>query len=167
MRCWIMILLVLVMICSLGDPLLHPAKAAGQSPETAVMVTAAAPAGTTQALDKLDWLVFRYETIHFEFDSFRLSPEARTILKRKARWILERDTAMQLVVVGHCDQRGPDGYNLFLGAMRANAVKQFLVGCGVPNERVYIQSAGNQQPLVDGEEEIAWAANRRVEVMNP
>ena len=38
---------------------------------------------------------------------------------------------MNVVVEGHCDERGPREYNLALGERRANAAKEFLCQAGV------------------------------------
>lgn len=171
-----LILCVSVMLLSWNCPsplsaqsqmILNTATADGQGPETSVGVAVASSYKGSPALAMLDWLVFRYETVHFDLDSYDLLPEARTILARKARWIEDQDPAMQLVVVGHCDQRGSEDYNLRLGARRADAVKQFLVSVGVAPERVRIVSVGEWHPLVQGEGEEVWAANRRAEVMKP
>ena len=54
---------------------------------------------------------------------------------------------------------------MYLGALRANAVKQFLIDCGIDHNRLQIVSAGDSQPLVKYEGENARAKNRRVEVM--
>ena len=141
--------------------------AADQQPETTILITKENQVGDASALEMLDWLVFHCETIHFDLNSYKLTEEASNTLLRKARWIGKQDEAFQIVIVGHSDQRGSDRYNMYLGAMRANAVKQYLIGCGVPHKQVKIRSAGYRQPLMDGDGEIAWAVNRRVEVMKP
>ena len=174
---WILILCVSVVFLSCASqapltvqpPLVLDAAAADEpEPEISVGVAAVAPSYKgSPALAMLDWLIFRFETVHFDFDSSELLPEARTILARKARWIKDQDPAMQLVVVGHCDQRGSDDYNIRLGARRADAVKQFLVDAGVAPERVRIVSVGKWHPLVQGEGETSWSINRRAEVLNP
>jgi peptidoglycan-associated lipoprotein len=69
------------------------------------------------------------------------------------------------MVIGHCDQRGSEADNMYLGALRANAVKRFLVNSGIAHNRLQIVSAGDSQPLVKGEGESAREKNRRVEVM--
>jgi len=174
---WILILCVSVVFLSCASqapltvqsPLVLDSAAADEpEPEITVVIAAVAPSYTgSSALAMLDWLIFRYEIVHFDFDSSDLLPEARTILARKARWIKDQDPAMQLVVVGHCDQRGSDVYNIRLGARRAEAVKRFLVDAGVAPERVRIVSVGKRHPVVHEEGESAWSINRRAEVINP
>ena len=120
----------------------------------------------SSALVMLNWMLFKYEIIHFETASHRLSAAVKKILKRKAHWIKDQDPNIQLKVIGHCDQRGSYDYNKYLGVLRANAVKQFLINYGLPHDKVQIISAGDTQPLDQAENEIAWAKNRRVEVVS-
>lgn len=143
-----------------------PPEASHQQPLDLVIVGLVPPESTTQATEMIDWMIFRYENIHFEFDSFALSEEARRILEQKADWIKSQDPNTRIIVTGHCDPRGTETYNKYLGVLRANAVKQYLVNSGVPFEQVRIVSAGAQQPLVEGEDESIWALNRRVEFLD-
>ena len=143
------------------------ALAADQQPETIILITKDSQAGDASALETLDWLVFHSENIQFGLNSYRLTEEASKTLLRKVRWIEKQDKAFQIVIFGHCDQRGSDSYNMYLGTLRANEVKRYLVGYGVPHERIKTESAGYRQPLMDGEGELAWAVNRRAEVMKP
>ena len=70
-------------------------------------------------------------------------------------------SAVQVIVEGHCDERGTREYNLALGARRANAVKDYLVAAGVSADRIQTISYGKDRPAELGSNEAAWAANRR------
>lgn len=100
--------------------------------------------------------------IHFDFDSFELKQEAREILKQKAK-LLKEYKDLNVVIEGHCDERGTDEYNLALGERRARAAYEFLVLLGVDPERLNIISYGEEKPLDPGHNESAWAKNRRAE----
>jgi hypothetical protein len=63
---------------------------------------------------------------------------------------------------GHCDSRGTIEYNLALGAKRAKAVKDHLVGQGIAAERISSISYGKELPLCHEENDACWARNRRV-----
>lgn len=102
------------------------------------------------------------ERIHFDFDQFTLSPEARTVLNQNARY-LQANSGLKVVIEGHCDERGSDEYNLALGERRAAAAKQYLVSLGISADRLSIISYGEERPLVDQANEQAWAQNRRAE----
>lgn len=62
----------------------------------------------------------------------------------------------------HSDQRSDDGYNDVLSARRAVAIRNYLVDRGVDEEQFDLRFYGERKPLVEGEDESAWAANRRV-----
>ena len=99
-------------------------------------------------------------TIHFEYDKFGLSPEARNILAQNAEF-MRSNTNVNLQVEGHCDSRGSIEYNLTLGERRANAVKSYLVSLGIPDSRLSVLSYGEEKPMNAGDSESAHAANRR------
>lgn len=100
--------------------------------------------------------------IHFDFDSFALRPEARTVLQRKAE-LLKDNPDVKLLIEGHCDERGTAEYNLALGERRARAAYEFLVLLGVSPNRLQIVSYGKERPLDPASNETAWALNRRAQ----
>jgi peptidoglycan-associated lipoprotein len=99
------------------------------------------------------------DRIFFDYDKSDLSPDARATLSRQAAWL--KQFHVSLVVEGHCDERGTREYNLALGERRANAVKNFLVAQGVPASGLSTISYGKERPAVPGDNEAAWAQNRR------
>jgi len=102
------------------------------------------------------------ERIHFAFDSYELRSEARQTLKDKAE-IMDENREIDLVIEGHCDERGTDEYNLALGERRARAAYEFLVLLGIDPDRMNIISYGEERPLDPESNEQAWAKNRRCE----
>ena len=102
------------------------------------------------------------QEIYFNFDSADLSEESRSILSKNAQ-VLARQAAVKLRVEGHCDERGSDEYNMALGERRAKAAKDYLVNLGVQPERISVISYGEEKPAEQGQDEEAWAKNRRAE----
>jgi len=100
------------------------------------------------------------QTIHFGYDTYTLTGEAKGILKSNTQ-ILKDKASLKVQVEGHCDQRGGIQYNVALGEKRANAVKKFMVDQGVAAARVTVISFGKEKPLDNGESEEAYAKNRR------
>ena len=96
----------------------------------------------------------------FAFDSSAISPDAAEVLDTQVKW-LKKHQNVNVVVQGYCDERGTREYNLALGERRANAVKQFLVSQGVEAARISTISYGKERPAVLGNNEAAWAQNRR------
>lgn len=102
--------------------------------------------------------------IYFAFDSFELTPESRDVLTSKAE-TLKKYSLFNIVIEGHCDERGTSEYNLALGERRAKASQQFLNQLGIATERMTIVSYGKERPVDQGHTEAAWSKNRRDEFM--
>jgi peptidoglycan-associated lipoprotein len=100
--------------------------------------------------------------VHFDYDQSAIRAEDQAILDRKAA-ILAANTAVRMRISGHADDRGSDEYNLALGNRRAAAVKRYLAGRGITDARMDIVSFGEERPLDAGQNEAAWAQNRRAE----
>ena len=98
--------------------------------------------------------------VFFAYDSYFLADGARDILAKQAEWLNKYPT-ITLTIEGHADERGTREYNLALGARRATAVKNYLVGAGVAASRVETISYGKERPAVMGSTEAAWSQNRR------
>lgn len=89
------------------------------------------------------------DRVFFAYDSSELTDDARGVLARQAQW-LTRHTRVQIMIEGHCDERGTREYNLALGDRRATAVKNYLVALGVPASRMKTISYGKERPAVPG-----------------
>ena len=100
------------------------------------------------------------KTVYFAYDSYKLTGDARNVLKNSAKWLKDNGSAT-IQVEGHCDERGTTEYNLALGERRANAAKDYLVRLGVDASRVSIISYGEERPVDPGHDETAWSKNRR------
>ena len=105
---------------------------------------------------------FESEHIYFAFDKYDLLHYARVVLKDKAAW-LRANPAYSVWVEGHCDERGTNEYNLALGESRADVAMKFLVTLGVSKNRIKTISYGEERPADLGQNEQAWAKNRRDE----
>ena len=99
--------------------------------------------------------------VHFGYDSYEVDSSARDVIARNVDW-LRRNPRAKVELEGHCDSRGTIEYNLALGAKRAKAVKDQLVGQGIAAERISTISYGKELPLCHEEDETCWARNRRV-----
>lgn len=106
------------------------------------------------------------DRVFFDFDKSVIKPEGQTTLQRQADW-LKRYPNYSIQIEGHCDDRGTREYNLALGERRATAVRNALVALGIPANRMKTISYGKERPAVLGDNEAAWAQNRRgVTVLN-
>lgn len=100
------------------------------------------------------------DRVFFGYDSSVLTAEGQQTLERQAEW-LKQYPYVNIVMEGHCDERGTRAYNLALGERRANSARSYLVSLGVNPERVTTVSYGKERPAVLGSSESAWAQNRR------
>ena len=105
-------------------------------------------------------MMINLEDIYFEFDRSTLTAKSRDILTKKALW-LKSNSTVKVVIEGHCDNRGTNEYNLALGDRRAASTKAFLVDMGISPSRMITISYGEERPLINGQNEEAWAKNRR------
>ena len=96
----------------------------------------------------------------FGYDSVELNETARALLQKHMEF-LKRWPTTKIVIEGHADSRGTNEYNLALGENRADAVRDYLVGLGLPNDRVTVVSKGEEQPACTEETEACWQRNRR------
>jgi peptidoglycan-associated lipoprotein len=101
--------------------------------------------------------------IYFDFDSYAVKDEFRPIIEAHAR-MLKADSSKKEVAEGHTDDRGGSEYNLALGQKRAEAVVKQMQLLGVGAGQLEAVSYGKERPAVQGEDEAAWAKNRRVEL---
>lgn len=107
----------------------------------------------------------------FGFDDARLTPSG-THLLRSAATDLKRDFERPVIsLAGHTDRIGSEEYNQKLSESRANAVRELLIGVGLPGEGIRAVGLGESKPVVSCEGLNQRAAlvkclkpNRRVEV---
>jgi len=99
--------------------------------------------------------------VYFDFARIRLNDEAKTILQEQAE-ILKKQNSWVLLLQGYTDQRGPAEYNKALGLRRAEAVKQYLVGLGLPDTSIKVMSLGKGGLICEEDSKECWQRNRRV-----
>jgi peptidoglycan-associated lipoprotein len=101
--------------------------------------------------------------INFDFDRSAIRDGRDMDVMQSKLAILQANGGLSIEIVGHCDERGSDEYNMALGMRRANAAKQWLVDRGIAEGRIVVKSMGEEQPTAMGSSEDAWAQNRRDE----
>ena len=106
-----------------------------------------------------DFVVNVGDRVYFDTDAHDIRDDAASILDAQSNW-LRRYPGVRIRIEGNADERGTREYNLALGARRANAVRDFLVGRGVTADRISTISFGKEQPIDPGSDEDAWQKNR-------
>jgi peptidoglycan-associated lipoprotein len=100
----------------------------------------------------------------YDFDASTLSGQAQAALTASATW-LKAHPDYNLLLEGHCDERGTEQYNLALGDRRANSARDFLATLGVDGTRMRTVSYGEERPFDQGHDDSAWAKNRRAHLV--
>jgi peptidoglycan-associated lipoprotein len=102
--------------------------------------------------------------IFFDFDSFVVKAEYRPVLEAHAGYLMaKRDS--RVILQGNADERGSREYNLALGQKRAEAVRKALAVLGVSDTQMEAVSFGEEKPRNEGDNEQAYAQNRRADVV--
>jgi peptidoglycan-associated lipoprotein len=104
----------------------------------------------------------QFQPVYYAYDSAQVSPTERAKLEAVADYLRRNPTA-NIIVEGHCDERGSREYNLSLGERRALAARAYLVGLGLDGSRIQTRSYGSERPAAFGHDEEAWRQNRRAE----
>lgn len=73
--------------------------------------------------------------IHFDFDKYTIRDDMKAVFQADADWLLGHST-VELIVEGHCDERGTIEYNIALGEKRAEAGRNYLVNLGVAPAKI-------------------------------
>jgi len=99
----------------------------------------------------------------FDFDKDTLKPEGRQVLDQVAAQV-DTINLETLIAVGHTDSIGTEQYNQGLSERRAASVKNYLVGKGIPADRIYTEGKGETSPVASNATREGRAQNRRVEI---
>ncbi len=104
------------------------------------------------------------KVIYFDFDKSEIRPEFADIVTAHARNRTSHPT-LTIKLEGNTDERGTREYNIGLGERRAQAVRRALMLQGVAESQITTVSFGAERPAAEGDDESAWAQNRRVELV--
>lgn len=103
-------------------------------------------------------------SIYFDYDKFEVKPEYKDLVTAHAKF-LANNRQFKMLIQGNTDDRGSREYNLALGQKRADAIKNMLTLMGAREEQVESVSLGEEKPKNEGQNEAAWAENRRGDML--
>lgn len=101
--------------------------------------------------------------VFFDWDRSAITAEAQAILDRAVEQY-QTTGQTSVALAGHADKSGKDDYNVALSQRRADAVKAYMVGKGVPDSVIGTEAFGESRPLVDTADGVREPQNRRVEI---
>ena len=103
-------------------------------------------------------------SIYFDFDKSNIKPEFNPLVEAHAGYMTGHASAT-IRIEGNCDERGSREYNLALGQRRADSLRKAMVLLGVSDTRIETISWGAEKPRAKGNNEAAWAQNRRDDII--
>lgn len=103
--------------------------------------------------------IFSPYTLNFDYDRWNLDGyfDLLNDISAKAK------TAKKVDIKGRTDGKYPHSYDEYVGKMRAETVRKYLVGKGVKPEVIFISYASSADFIADNQGEDS-AINRRVEI---
>ena len=118
-----------------------------------VLLALAACAGTKSSIND--------DKVFFAFDSAEITDAAKKDLNAQSLY-MKKHAGTNVILEGHCDERGSTEYNLALGALRAGNAAHVMIKDGIEPERIKTISYGKENPQYPGTGEKVWAKNRNV-----
>lgn len=112
-------------------------------------------------------LPFNYDDVkesvfHFGIDSKMLTDADKDQLRHIAQYVAADTRIEKVRVEGYADESGRKGYNNAISQFRAEAVKHYLLGLGVPKKKLSVTWFGALKPIARNDTDEGRAANRRV-----
>ena len=121
--------------------------------------------GSATPLDSdIEQTVMNNRTVYFAFDSSEIDEASMNLLKQHGAY-LAANPDKKARLKGNTDERGSREYNLGLGERRAVAVQRVLMAQGASSSQLTTISYGEERPADAGTGEVAWARNRRVDIV--
>lgn len=84
--------------------------------------------------------------IYYDYDKATLRPESKLVLDTVFIFFQENPD-LTVEIGSHTDSRGSDAYNIKLSQARAQSVVDYLVGKGIPAERLVAKGYGETIPV--------------------
>ena len=103
-------------------------------------------------------------SIYFDYDKYDVRAEYKDLVTAHAKF-LANNRQFKMLVQGNTDERGSREYNLALGQKRADSIKKMLTLLGAREDQVESVSLGEEKPKSEGQNDAAWAENRRGDML--
>jgi peptidoglycan-associated lipoprotein len=136
----------------------------GTAPATADARTVSpVDAGSTDPLNDPKGVLAK-RSVYFDFDSYIVKDEYKPVVEAHSKYLVA-NKGRKILIQGNTDDRGGSEYNLALGQKRADAVRKSMSLLGVPESQMEAVSLGKEKPKATGNDEAAWAENRRSDIV--
>jgi peptidoglycan-associated lipoprotein len=163
-----------VTIAGLGTLPASGSRSVAPGTSTSYTLVAAGPGGTNDASARVtvnqktaasyspsdeELFAKNVRDVFFDYNVSNIRPDETTVAHQDAAF-LKQHPSVNVLIEGHCDDRGSIEYNLALGTSRAESVKQALLQQGVPADRLKTISYGKEKPFCKEDDEQCWQQNR-------
>jgi peptidoglycan-associated lipoprotein len=108
--------------------------------------------------------VLANRSVYFDFDSFAVREDGKPVVENHSGY-LNKNKSRTILIQGNTDERGGTEYNLALGQKRAEAVRRSMASMGVAESQMEAVSLGEEKPKATGNNDAAWAENRRADIV--
>lgn len=139
------------------------AKGEGGNAEANARITVNSPTTTATTTGPTNEQLFaqNVKDVFFGYDQYDIRSDDQPAVHADANFLVQHPK-LEVLIQGHCDERGSDEYNIGLGENRAEQVKEALVKQGVSADRIKVISYGKEKPFcTTAETETCWQQNRR------
>ena len=137
------------------------AKGDGGSTEADARLTVAETTKPVASLTDEQLFEQNVKDVFFSYDNADIRNDEEALVNSDAQF-LSAHPSMQLLIEGHCDERGSEDYNMVLGNSRAKKVRDALVQQGISADRIKLISFGKEKPFcTTAENDSCWSKNRR------
>lgn len=163
-----------VTIAGLGTLPASGSRSVAPGASTSYTLVAAGPGGTKDASTRVtvnqkiaaayspsdeDLFAKNVKDVFFDYNVSNIRPNETNTAQKDADF-LKQHPNVNVLIEGHCDDRGSIEYNLVLGTSRAETVKEALLQQGVPAGRLKTISYGKEKPFCNQDDEQCWQQNR-------
>jgi len=132
-----------------------------QAPSSSTVATVTVPA----YLDSQN-PISKERSVYFDFDDSSVKSDYAGLIQLQGHYLVSK-RSVSIKIEGNADERGSPEYNLALGQRRAEAVLKALEIYGVKDAQMEPISWGKERPKATGHDEVAWAQNRRADLVYP
>jgi OOP family OmpA-OmpF porin len=88
-----------------------------------------------------------HESLKFDYDRTLIKAQSYPALEMLEHF-MRKYPRSHVYMIGHADDRGSEGYNLWLSRARVYAVKDFLAKAGINPHRISVDAHGEDDPMV-------------------
>jgi peptidoglycan-associated lipoprotein len=152
--------------CASKVPLAEKPAVVERTPEPAPVDNRRVEPVVTRSVDPLDdpQGVLAKRSVYFDYDKYVVKDEYKSVAENHAKY-LAANKNRNVLIQGNTDDRGSSEYNLALGQKRAEAVRQAMTLSGAADAQIEAVSLGEEKPKAQGQNEAAWAENRRADIV--